>query len=110
MSELIPVERLTQPSDVFRCTPLNATISARTCLARRGAKYTGGRTLGHAPKEHTAFIGCQSCELGAQVAARVQVNPKLAPCSVCGVPVKGAKGREPRCPAHRGQGSIGKVA
>ena len=72
MSEIIPVERLTKPTDVFRCTPLNATISARTCLARRGAKYTGGRTLGHAPKEHTAFLGCQSCELGAKVAAQVQ--------------------------------------
>ena len=100
--EPIPVERLTRPLDAFRCLPLAATITARTCLARRGATYTGGRNDHAGPTKHTAYAGCAACELGAEVAERVEAEaPKGDRCEACGVPVKGAKGRRPLCAKHR---------
>ena len=102
--QVIPVERLTALGERFRCDPFAAVIPARTCLARRGATFDGGRMKGHAPKQHPAHPGCAKCPLGAQVAARVTAKPPPT-CSEpgCGAPVKGARGRAPKCPAHRGR-------
>lgn len=54
---------------------------------------------------------CVSCPVGKAVAAQVEklvpaasLNRAAAtePCGVCGVPVRGAKGRAPLCRDHRG--------
>lgn len=102
MIVLLPVERLTRPSHYFHCDPFAAVIPARTCLARQGATFEGGRMRGHAPKQHPVHPGCAKCTLGKEVTSRVKTTRTTASCSVCGVPVTGAKGRTPKCPAHRG--------
>ena len=100
MNDLLPVERLTGPRDHFRCDAYAATISALTCLSRRAAKYEAGRHAGLPPSLHASYQTCARCPVGAVVAQRVTLAPGSA-CKVCGVPVRGAKGRVPLCGLHR---------
>lgn len=97
---IIPVERLAQPTDAFRCAPYASVITVRTCLARRGAVFAGGRMKGHAPTQHAAFPECVRCALGARVAAQVPQVDTTPRCH-CGAPVLDAGKRTPLCKDHR---------
>lgn len=101
---VVPVARLTQRTQFFRCEPFRAVITVATCLARQGATYTGGRNKGHVPAQHATHPECSRCELGAAVMRRVPATePTLPQCSVagCNSRVLGAGRRKPLCARHR---------
>jgi hypothetical protein len=75
MRDLVPVARLTSHDDAFHCGPFGCTLSARACLARRAATFTGGRMRGHTPEEHAAFPTCARCPIGALVAEQLADVP-----------------------------------
>lgn len=66
---LVLVSRLTRLVDRFACVPLQATVSAQTCVARQRKasalptrrNYVGDR-----------FQACRGCALGQRVARRVR--------------------------------------
>ena len=101
---VVPVERLTQRTQMFRCEPLHAVLTVATCLARQGATFTGGRNKGHVPAQHATHPECSRCELGAAVMRRVPATESTLPqCSVagCSTRVLGAGRRKRLCERHR---------
>jgi hypothetical protein len=101
---VVPVARLTQRTQMFRCEPFSAVITVKACLARQGATFVGGRMKGHVPAQHAAFPECARCELGAAVMRRVPATESTLPqCSVvgCNARVLGAGRRTPMCERHR---------
>lgn len=98
---VLPVEALTTGTDRFKCEPYHAVISARTCLARRGGRYEGGRNQHPTgPHEHESYPLCSRCDLGAKVAERVTAEPTGDRCD-CGRTVRGAGARKPVCAVCR---------
>ena len=106
---VLPVEALTDAGQSFRCEPFSAVIPARTCIARRGSTYFGGRNQHAPPTVYPEFTSCARCELGARVEAAVAEVRTEERCSVdgCGEVVHGAKGRRPVCPRHRKNAVVG---
>ena len=101
---VLPVDRLTQPRERFRCEPYRCTLTAEACLKRqRQAQTNRGGTIGREPMVTTHCADCADCALGRVVAQRVKLTVEPVKCSVasCNAIVEGAKGREPLCPAHR---------
>lgn len=74
---LVPVEALTRMSDRFRCDPLRADMSARSCIARQanardGAKFSPiPAALGFIALRLKP-VACRDCAIGRDVAARVR--------------------------------------
>lgn len=70
--DVVPVERLTQRTDRFRCVPYRAVLTAGTCADRQSSRVNN-----HAPSKSSRerYECCRGCALGAQVAERVGPAP-----------------------------------
>lgn len=70
--DVVPVERLTQRTDRFRCAPYRAVLTAGTCADRQSSRVNN-----HAPSKSSRerYECCRGCALGAQVAERVGPAP-----------------------------------
>jgi hypothetical protein len=86
----VPVERLCQSAERFRCLPLGAVLTAgacvqRQCLARaeRGAGRL--RQVAEASRGDVAleFVACRRCATGEQVAQAIGATlPRVAPLAL----------------------------
>lgn len=97
--------------DTFRCDRLHATLTARACVDRQRATRSGAGPYGPHVRNAALHPTCAECPVGKAVAAQVEKlvppgallrRPATEPCAVCGSPVRGARGRKPLCPQHRG--------
>lgn len=76
--EVVPVDQVRTPLDRFRCSPLNATLTARSCIERqrvaRGEQATSERTFsagGGSSVRHGMYM-CRECAVGRAVAKAVR--------------------------------------
>ena len=65
--DVVPVERLTQRTDRFRCAPYRAILTAGTCADRQAARTLNRGTGSTRPE----FDSCRGCTLGAELVARL---------------------------------------
>lgn len=65
--DVVPVERLTQRTDRFRCVPYRAVLTAGTCADRQAARTLNRGTGSTRPE----FDSCRGCTLGAELVARL---------------------------------------
>lgn len=96
----LPVLQITAKSDLFRCVPYNATISAGSCVLRQSTARAP-RPTGLASTPSTKYAECKDCELGRQVAERLSAPQQTTQgesaepaCTKCGRFVKGTSNRE----------------
>lgn len=101
-------ETVARPEDRFRCEPYSAIIPARTCLARRGAEYVGGRSQHAAPERHAAFPVCAQCPLGLVIASRVASVAAPQGCAVPGCKMLARRGVY--CVRHARSAVTGRIA
>lgn len=76
--EALPVDQVRAPLDRFRCGPLNATLTARSCVERqrvaRGEQATSERSFsagGGSSVRHGMYM-CRDCEVGLAIAKAVR--------------------------------------
>lgn len=68
-SPIVPVERLTELRDRFRCEKLHCTLSAQGCLYRQKRALIGDADNGLQPRSLT-YGSCYQCPVGFQVRER----------------------------------------
>jgi hypothetical protein len=94
--QIIPVVALTSPQEYFRCVPYSAAIRGEVCLRRQRDRVLQ-RSHG---VESALHARCVSCELGANVAARVgdQVEDRGAVPAAVIQRFRNPRREEPRTP------------
>jgi hypothetical protein len=65
----IPVSRITQGSDYFRCEPYRCNLQAKACVERRARVRAGVQAI--------SFRLCKECSLGAEVEERSGLKLQL---------------------------------